>query len=322
METVRARARSRRRLLIRTIAVETLYYALMFSLVVAFAMPLVWMLSTSLKPESEVVRLPPKWIPNPFLWSNYPEMWRSSPFGAFYRNSTKIATFNVCGVLFFSSLAGYAFARIEFVGRDILFSILLSTMMIPGAVTLIPLYITFRNIGWIDTHYPLWVPGVLASVSSIFILRQFFMTIPRELEDAARIDGCTNFGVYWKIVIPQVKPALATVGIFTFLGSWNSFIAPLIFIKLSGEADAAYGAGALPDRVLHQCLPDHGRGQCGHSSGLAHIFLRPRLFRPGHYAHRHQRLNRVRGGPTALRRLPGHAFAHHSVGTCPFPHRL
>lgn len=203
----------------------------MFSLVVAFAMPLVWMLSTSLKPESEVVRLPPKWIPNPFLWSNYPEMWRSSPFGAFYRNSTKIATFNVCGVLFFSSLAGYAFARIKFVGRDILFSILLSTMMIPGAVTLIPLYITFRNIGWIDTHYPLWVPGILASVSSIFILRQFFMTIPRELEDAARIDGCTNFGVYWKIVIPQVKPALATVGIFTFLGSWNSFIAPLIFIN-------------------------------------------------------------------------------------------
>lgn len=232
METALAQARSKRRLLlIRTIAVETLYYALMFSLVVAFAMPLVWMLSTSLKPESEVVRLPPKWIPNPFLWSNYPDMWRSSPFGAFYRNSTKIATFNVCGVLFFSSLAGYAFARIEFVGRDILFSILLSTMMIPGAVTLIPLYITFRNIGWIDTHYPLWVPGILASVSSIFILRQFFMTIPRELEDAARIDGCTNFGVYWKIVIPQVKPALATVGIFTFLGSWNSFIAPLIFIN-------------------------------------------------------------------------------------------
>lgn len=232
METALAQARSKRRLLlIRTIAVETLYYALMFSLVVAFAMPLIWMLSTSLKPESEVVRLPPKWIPNPFLWSNYPEMWRSSPFGAFYRNSTKIATFNVCGVLFFSSLAGYAFARIEFVGRDVLFSILLSTMMIPGAVTLIPLYITFRNIGWIDTHYPLWVPGILASVSSIFILRQFFMTIPRELEDAARIDGCTNFGVYWKIVIPQVKPALATVGIFTFLGSWNSFIAPLIFIN-------------------------------------------------------------------------------------------
>jgi len=231
METALAQARSRRRLLIRTIAVGVLYYAFMFSLVVAFAMPLVWMLSTSLKPESEVVRLPPKWIPNPFLWSNYPEMWRSSPFGAFYRNSIKIATFNVCGVLFFSSLAGYAFARIEFVGRDILFSILLSTMMIPGAVTLIPLYITFRNIGWIDTHYPLWVPGILASVSSIFMLRQFFMTIPRELEDAARIDGCTNFGVYWKIVIPQVKPALAAVGIFTFLGSWNSFIAPLIFIN-------------------------------------------------------------------------------------------
>jgi len=231
METALAQARSKRRLLIQTVAVETLYYALMFVFVVAFAMPLVWMISTGLKPESEVVRLPPKWIPNPFLWSNYPEMWRSSPFGAFYRNSTKIATFNVCGVLFFSSLAGYAFARIKFVGRDILFSILLSTMMIPGAVTLIPLYITFRNIGWIDTHYPLWVPGILASVSSIFMLRQFFMTIPRELEDAARIDGCTNFGVYWKIVIPQVKPALATVGIFAFLGSWNSFIAPLIFIN-------------------------------------------------------------------------------------------
>lgn len=231
METVYSRAKPRRRILVRTIVIETLYYALMFFFVIVFAMPLVWMLSTSLKPESEVVRLPPKWIPNPVLWQNYPAMWRSSPFGAFYRNSIKIATFNVCGVLFFASLAGYAFARIQFVGRDLVFSILLSTMMVPGVVTLIPLYITFRNIGWIDTHYPLWVPGVLSSVSSIFLLRQFFLTIPVELEDAARIDGCTNFGVYWKIVLPQVRPALATVGIFTYLGSWNAFIAPLIFIN-------------------------------------------------------------------------------------------
>jgi len=200
-------------------------------LTVVFVLPLVWMVSTSLKPEAQVVVLPPQWIPDPIMWENYPEMWNAYPFDAFYINSIKIAVFNVVGVVFFSSLAGYAFARIRFWGREFMFSILLSTLMIPGVVTLIPLYIIFKNIGWIDTHYPLWVPQILSNVTSIFLMRQFFMTLPQELEDAARIDGCTNFGTFWRIMLPQVKPALATIGIFTYLGAWNNFLGPLIFIN-------------------------------------------------------------------------------------------
>ncbi|GIV75611.1 MAG: sugar ABC transporter permease [Litorilinea sp.] len=210
---------------------EGIYYATLLALTVVFALPLVWMLSTSLKTEAQVVELPPRWIPDPIVWQNYPRMWTSAPFDAFYWNSVKVAALNVGGTLFFASLAGYAFARIRFWGRDFMFSVLLSTLMIPGVVTLIPLYVIFRDIGWIDTHYPLWVPGILSNVSSIFLLRQFFKTIPQDLEDAARIDGCSNFGIYARIMIPQVKPALATVGIFTYLGSWNAFLAPLIFIN-------------------------------------------------------------------------------------------
>lgn len=211
--------------------VELLFYTLLVMLTIVFALPLVWMISTSLKPEAQVVAMPPQWIPDPILWQNYPEMWNSYPFDAFYINSIKIALFNVVGVVFFSSLAGYAFARIRFWGRDLVFSILLSTLMIPGVVTLIPLYIIFRNIGWIDTHYPLWVPQILSNVTSIFLMRQFFMTLPQELEDAARIDGSSNFGTFWRIMVPLVKPALATIAIFTYLGAWNNFLAPLIFIN-------------------------------------------------------------------------------------------
>jgi len=216
---------------VRRWALELAFYTLLSMLTVVFILPLVWMVSTSLKPEAQVVALPPQWIPDPIMWENYPEMWNAYPFDLFYINSIKIAVFNVVGVVFFSSLAGYAFARIRFWGRDFMFSILLSTLMIPGVVTLIPLYIIFKNIGWIDTHYPLWVPQILSNITSIFLMRQFFMTLPQELEDAARIDGCTNFGTFWRIMLPQVKPALATIGIFTYLGAWNNFLGPLIFIN-------------------------------------------------------------------------------------------
>jgi len=134
-------------------------------------------------------------------------------------------------VLLITPLAAYAFARLDFWGRDFAFSILLATLMVPSIVTLIPLYIIYRNIGWIDTHYPLWVPKVLHSVTAIFLLRQFFRQIPMDLEDAARLDGATTFQVYWRIMLPQVKPALAAVGIFAFLESWNDLFGPLIFLN-------------------------------------------------------------------------------------------
>lgn len=209
--------------------VEGILYVLMAALAVAFLAPLVWMISASLKPEHLVMAIPPTFLPRHFQWENYVEAWGS--VSGFLFNSVKLAALSVGGTLFISSLAAFAFARINFAGRNIAFAVLLSTIMVPSFVTLIPLYIIYKQIGWIDTHYPLWVPRVLHYVFGIFLLRQFFMQIPQELEDAARIDGASTFQIYWRIMLPQVVPALATIGIFTFLDSWNDLFGPLIFLN-------------------------------------------------------------------------------------------
>lgn len=209
--------------------VNLFFYALMSLLAVAFILPLVWMVSSSLKPEAQVLSVPPSFIPTDPQWQNYAQTFQTIPI--FLWNSVHLALINVVLLLFFSSLAAYAFARLDFVGRDLAFSLLLSTAMIPSIVYLIPQYIIYRHIGWIDTHYPLWVPRVLTPVFATFLLRQFFKTLPVELEEAAKIDGASTFGIYWRIMIPQVKPALAAVGMFTFLDSWNDLFGPLIFLN-------------------------------------------------------------------------------------------
>jgi ABC-type glycerol-3-phosphate transport system permease component len=176
------------------------------------------------------MRLPPTIFPEVPQWQNYVYLWQTKIILTMFFNSVKLALLNVAGLLFVTSLAAYAFARVRFIGRDWAFSALLSTAMIPGIVYLIPQYIIFRDLGWLDTHYPLWVPRVLTPVYATFLMRQFFKTMPQELEDAAKIDGCSLFGIYWRIMLPQVKPALAAVGVFTFLDSWNDLFGPLIFI--------------------------------------------------------------------------------------------
>lgn len=213
----------------RSMAVNLFFYVVMAVLAVIFLAPLLWMITASLKPENEVLVIPPTFIPRHFQFENYVEVWGVIP--RFLYNSVKLAALTVGGVLIVTSMAGYAFARLEFWGRDVAFSILLSTLMVPSIVTLIPLYIIYRDIGWIDTHYPLWVPKVLHSVFAIFLLRQFFKQIPRDLEDAARVDGASTFQIYWRIMLPQVKPALAAVAIFSFLESWNDLFGPLIFLN-------------------------------------------------------------------------------------------
>jgi multiple sugar transport system permease protein len=218
---------ARRRLIQRV--TDGFFYLLMTLLAVVFLAPLAWMITASLRPENKVLELPPAFIPRDFRWENYQEVWDVIP--RFLYNSVKLATINVIGVAFVASLAAYAFARLEFRGRDVAFSILLSTLMVPGIVTLIPLYIIYREIGWVDTHFPLWVPRVLHSVFAVFLLRQFFKQIPQDLEDAARLDGASTFEIYWRIMLPQVTPALAAVGIFTFLDSWNDLFGPLIFLN-------------------------------------------------------------------------------------------
>jgi multiple sugar transport system permease protein/sn-glycerol 3-phosphate transport system permease protein len=222
-------APSRTAVKVRHLATNLVFYVIMAALAVVFLAPLLWMLTASLKPEYLVLATPPTFLPRHFQWENYQAVLKVIPLFAF--NSFKLAFLTVGGVLIVTPLAAYAFARLTFWGRDFAFSILLATLMVPGIVTLIPLYIIYKNIGWIDTHYPLWVPKVLHSVTAIFLLRQFFRQIPMELEDAARLDGATTFQVYWKVMLPQVKPALAAVGIFSFLDSWNDLFGPLIYLN-------------------------------------------------------------------------------------------
>ena len=214
---------------VRRILVSLGFYVVMTLIAVVFALPLVWMVLTSLKMGSEVMTIPPTFLPENPQWHNFVESFRT--VRPFLWNSTYLAILNVVGLLIVSSLAAYGFARLNFAGRDLAFSLLLSTVMIPGIVYLIPQYILFQQIGWIDTHYPLWVPRVMTPVFPTFLLRQFFKTLPRELEDAAKIDGASTFEIYWRIMLPQVKPGLAAVGVFTFLDSWNDLFGPLIFIN-------------------------------------------------------------------------------------------
>lgn len=204
-------------------------YVALSALAVAFALPLIWMVSTSLKQESELLAYPPTFWPAEPQWSNYVTTFHT--IKTFIWNSAYLAVLNVVLLLLVSSMAAYGFARLNFRGRDMAFSLLLATAMIPSIVYLIPQYILYRNIGWIDTHYPLWVPRVLTPVIGTFLLRQFFKSLPQDLEDAARIDGASTFRIYWNIMLPQVKPGLAAVGVFTFLDSWNDLFGPLIFIN-------------------------------------------------------------------------------------------
>lgn len=204
-------------------------WILMLILAIAFVTPLLWMFATSLKSEADIGANTLSLIPEQILWSNYAEAFTAiSPF---LWNSVQLAVINVVGVLIIASIAGYGFARIRFPGRDLAFFLVLATAIIPGIVLLIPQYILFQWIGWIDTQMPLWVPRVMTPVFGTFLLRQAFLSVPRELEDAAKVDGLGVFGIYARIMLPQVKPALAAVAVFTFIESWNDLFGPLIFIN-------------------------------------------------------------------------------------------
>ena len=224
-------ARLKRQAARRRVVGRVLLYAIVIVLSLAFAMPLLWMISTSLKTDPQVYTAPPVWFPNPIRWANYPEALTKKPFFLYSWNTIKIAIPSVIGAVASSALVAYGFARIEFPGRNLLFFVCLSAMMIPFQVRMVPLYITFRNLGWLNSYKPLIIPHFFAGAYNIFMLRQFFMTIPTELSDAARIDGCNELTILWRIILPLAKPALAVVGLFTFRGVWNNFIGPLIYLN-------------------------------------------------------------------------------------------
>jgi multiple sugar transport system permease protein len=194
-------------------------------------LPFVWMISTSLKAQGDVFLFPPKWIPSPIMWSNYVQSWTLKPMGLAFFNSIKISLIDTIGTVFTSSMAAFAFAKLQFRGRNVLFFMVLATLLIPVEVTLIPVFILFKRINWIDTHWPLIVPAVLTNAYGVFLLRQFFMGLPDELGDAATIDGCNPFQIYWFIYLPLSGPALVTLGIFAFMFHWNEFLLPLIYLN-------------------------------------------------------------------------------------------
>ncbi len=196
--------------------------------------PFIWMVSTSLKNPGDVFSYQKAWwadwIPTAFVWQNYQKAFEVVPFLRFYFNSIFVVVFITLGQVATSAMSAYAFARLHFPGRDKIFFAYLATMMIPGAVTMIPVFILLKYLGWIDTYKALILPSIFTAYGT-FMLRQFFLTLPRELEDAAKIDGCGYFGIFWRILLPLSKPALATLTTFTFMGSWMNFMWPLIVIN-------------------------------------------------------------------------------------------
>src|SRR3989338_3094463 len=196
--------------------------------------PFLWMISTSLKMPGEVFSYQKPWwydwVPTSFVWQNYTKAFKVIPFARFYLNSIFVAVLTTFGQVATSALSAYAFARLRFPGRDKLFFAYLATMMIPGAVTMIPVFILLQQLGWIDSYKAVILPGIFTAYGT-FMLRQFFLTLPKDLEDAAKIDGCGYFGIFWKIVLPLSKPALATLTTFTFMGSWMNFMWPLIVMN-------------------------------------------------------------------------------------------
>lgn len=204
-----------------------LLYVILYGGAVAMVVPFLWMLSTSLKTLPDVFKWPPQWIPNPPLWENYARVFTLVPFGRYFLNTAFVSAARVAGVVVTSAMAGYAFARLRFWGRDVLFFVYLGTMMIPGQVTMIPNFIIMRYLHWIDTYYALIIPQIFSAFGT-FLMRQYFLSLPRELEEAAVIDGCNPWGVFRRIALPLALPALATLSIFTLLSSWNDFMWPLI----------------------------------------------------------------------------------------------
>ena len=226
-----------------------LTHAVLIVLSLSFAAPLLWMVATSLKPPAQAMRTPPTLLPEPasetlrFAAENYGAVWNDPviDFPLFLRNSLVVALLNVVGMTLSSAIAAYGFSRIPWRGRGAVFALLLATLMVPFPVLMAPLYIIFSELGWIGSLKPLWVPAFFANAFNVFLLRQFFLTIPKEIDEAARIDGCGHWRIFWMMILPLSKPALAVVALLHFTYTWNDFIQPLIFTTHRDQFTLALG---------------------------------------------------------------------------------
>ena len=211
-----------------------------------FALPLVWMIGTSFKTARQALQFPVVWWPHPFVWSNYPDLFAALPYFRFFWNTFLYAAVTIVGVCASSSLVAYGFSRLRWPGRDALFYAMLMTLILPFACTLIPLFVMYKQFGWIGTYLPLEVPTFFgSSVFSTFLLRQFFMTIPHSLSEAARIDGASEFYIYSRIILPLAKPALASVILFQFVYCWNDYLGPLVYISNTNSYPLSLGLSLI-----------------------------------------------------------------------------
>jgi multiple sugar transport system permease protein len=225
-------------------AANTVTYGLAIALGISMLVPFLWMVSTSLMDEFEVFRFPPRLVPSDPVWSNYPNALTAAPFARFFLNSAIMSLFIVTGHLFTAATAGYAFARLRFPGRDKVFILFLANLMVPVIVLLIPRFLLVNALGWVDSYMGLIITE-LVSVWGIFLMRQYFLSIPRELEDAARIDGANEWQVFWNVALPLAKPALATVALFSFVETWKSFLWPLIITRSMAMRPVEVGIAAF-----------------------------------------------------------------------------
>ena len=255
----RATLRNRGVLLRRGIGRGTIYAALVFMSIVYF-LPIWWMVITSVKSLKETYSYPPTFFPRTFTLEGYASAWEYMPWPRHFANTMTIVLGSLGGIILSSTLCAYGFARLRFPGRDTVFIIMLASMMLPSQVTIIPTYIFFQKLGWLDSFKPLIVPAWFGGGAfNIFLIRQFFASIPMELEDAARIDGCSRLGIWWKIMLPLSKPVLTAVTVFTIQGKWNDFFGPLIYLNSKDKLTLALAlqvfqtlAGSLSQNVGYQ----------------------------------------------------------------------
>jgi ABC-type glycerol-3-phosphate transport system permease component len=221
----------------------TATHILLAVLGIAFGLPFVWLILSSLKTDPQMLRFPPQWIPNPIMWRNYVAAFNAVPFLTYFKNTVFISGFNATAIAVTCSLAAYGFSRIRWPGREALFWVLISSMLLPFAVLMVPLFILFTRLGWVDSFKAMTLPYLLGFGGAylIFMLRQFFRSIPSELSDAARMDGCSEFGIYFRIILPLSKPAIVTTWLIEFMWHWNDFLRPLIFLKDPAKYTLALG---------------------------------------------------------------------------------
>lgn len=230
--------------------VEFLKYATLIVLAVTFLLPFYWMVTSAVKNDTQVYTVPPVWFPTPQFWNNFWDAWNSENFNLFTFNTVfRYAIPATVGTVLSSALVAYSFSRIRWIGRDMVFGLVLATIMIPGWVRLVPLFIIFKNLGWLNTFLPLVVPHFFGNAFFIFLLRQFFLAIPIELSDAARIDGANELQTMFRIILPLSIPALSVVALFTFMDAWNDYLGPLIYVNVEDKWVLALGVQRLRNAV-------------------------------------------------------------------------